>query len=92
LLPPREHFYLLLTLARLRIADAARAEPDRGWIDRDRLLRMLAMEVNAFNMAVHRARQQFLDAGVAGSGAIVQVRRGQRRFGIARIEIRDKPD
>jgi hypothetical protein len=87
LLEPREHGYILLTLARLRLEEADRPEGERGWIDRDELLRMLRLDANAFNVAVHRARHQFLNAGVRGAAGIVQVRRRQRRFGIDRVEI-----
>ena len=78
---------MLLTLARLRLKEADRPEPDRGWADRDVLLRMLRMDANAFNVAVHRARHQLLDAGVKGAAGIVQVRRRQRRFGTDKLDI-----
>ena len=58
-----------------------------GWADRDELLRMLRVDANAFNVAVHRARQQLLAAGVKGAAGIVQVRRRQRRFGTDKVEL-----
>ncbi len=86
-LEPREHGYVLLTLARLRLEDAERPAPERGWVDRDELLRMLRMDANGFNVAVHRARQQLLGAGITGAAGVVEVRRRQRRFGTDRVRI-----
>ncbi len=86
-LETRDHHYLLLTLARLRARDRDQVEAERGWVDRDELLKMLRMTQNAFNVAVHRARQQLLAVGVVGGASVVQVRRGERRFGSDRITI-----
>lgn len=86
-LEPREHGYVLLTMARHRRAEHAEPIAARGWLQRDRLLKMLAMDTNAFNVAVHRARRQLLAAGVEGAAAIVEVRRTERRFGTDRFEI-----
>jgi hypothetical protein len=86
-LESREHGYVLLTLARARRADAERSVGERGWIDRDELLRMLSIDANALNVAIHRARQQLLAAGIEGAQGIVEVRRGHRRLGTDRFEI-----
>lgn len=86
-LDPREHGYLLLTLARRRLAEAERPLPERGWIDRDQLLRMLRLDNNGLNVAIYRARQQLAAAGVQGAAGIVEVRRGQRRIGTDRLII-----
>lgn len=50
---------------------------------------MMAVDTNALNVAIYRARRQFSRAGIEGSGGLVEVRRGQRRFGLApeRFEI-----
>jgi pSer/pThr/pTyr-binding forkhead associated (FHA) protein len=74
------HGYVLLTLARLRLAGD-------GWVTRDRLLKMLRMDVNGLNVAIHKAREQLLAAGIEDAAAIVEVRRGQRRFGTDRFEV-----
>lgn len=87
LLEPREHGYVLLTLARARLEDQQLPLDQRGWRDRDRLLRMLKMDANALNVAIHRARQQLLAAGVDGGAGIVQVQRGQRRLGTDRFQL-----
>lgn len=86
-LEPREHGYVLLTLARARMEDSNLAPDARGWRDRDRLLRMLRMDANALNVAIHRARQQLCAAGVDGGAGIVQVQRGQRRLGTDRFQL-----
>lgn len=86
-LEPREHGYVLLTLARARQEDEALPLEQRGWRDRDQLEKMLAMDSNALNVAIHRARQQLSKAGVSGAAAIVEVRRKQRRLGTDRFRI-----
>jgi hypothetical protein len=86
-LEPREHGYVLLTLARARLDDGHLAPPERGWRDRAQLERMLAMDSNALNVAIHRARQQFLAAGVGGAAGIVEVRRKKRRLGTERFKV-----
>ncbi|MEZ4317533.1 MAG: FHA domain-containing protein [Myxococcota bacterium] len=81
-LEAREHGYILLTLARARLADAGLPLAEQGWLDRDQLLKMLGMDSNSLNVGIYRARGQLGAAGVEGAAAVVQVRRGQRRFGI----------
>lgn len=90
-LEPAWHGYVLLTLARLRAEAEGQPEPERGWVDRDALLRMLRMDTNGLNVAIHKARSQLLAAGVLGGAGIVEVRRGARRFGIDRFEIHRMP-
>lgn len=88
-LEPREHGYVLLTLARERQAMAAEPLAEQGWVDRNRLLKMLAMDANALNVSIYRARGQLGAAGVEGAAGVVEVRRGQRRLGVEpeRLEI-----
>jgi hypothetical protein len=88
-LEPREHGYVLLTLARRRLEDAELPPPEQGWIERDLLLRMLQLDANGLNVAIYRARGQLAAAGVEDAVGIVEVRRGQRRIGIApdRLEV-----
>jgi pSer/pThr/pTyr-binding forkhead associated (FHA) protein len=81
-LEPREHGYVLLTLARKRLEDRALPSAEQGWIDRDRLLRMLQLDANGLNVAIYRARGQLASAGIDNAVGIVEVRRGQRRIGI----------
>lgn len=88
-LEAREHWYTLLTLARLRLADAAEPASEQGWIERDDLLKMLGSDSNALNVAIYRARRQLQAAGVDNAAALVEVRRGQRRIGVGveRLEV-----
>jgi hypothetical protein len=86
-LEPREHGYLLLTLARRRLEAADRPPDERGWVEREQLARMLRVDRNHLNVAIYRARQQLAEAGVAGAAGIVEVRRGQRRIGTDRLII-----
>lgn len=87
-LEAREHLYVLLTLARLRMAEADQPLAEQGWVERDRLLKMLGMGTNALNVAIHRGRRQLGRAGVEGAADIVEVRRGLRRFGVEPDRIR----
>ncbi len=88
-LEPREHAYVLLTLARARLEERDEPLAEQGWISRDRLLKMLAMDANSLNVSIYRARGQLAAAGVEGAAGIVEVRRGQRRLGVEpdRIEV-----
>jgi hypothetical protein len=88
-LPARAHLYMLLVLARARLEDAAVAEAERGWIDRERLCTMLAVDRIALNIQVHRARRQFADAGIENVGALVERRPGssELRLGVADLSV-----
>jgi hypothetical protein len=86
-LPHQWHGYTLLTLARLREQAKDVLPEERGWVDRDRLLKMLKLDTNALNVAIHGARAELAAAGVVDAAAIVEVRRGQRRFGTDRFEV-----
>jgi len=87
-LESREHGYLMVTLARARLADAEEPLAEQGWLDRDRLLKMVMLDANALNVAIYRARRQLAAAGVDGAAAVVEVRRGQRRLGLEPSRIR----
>ncbi|MFT3770045.1 MAG: FHA domain-containing protein [Minicystis sp.] len=88
-LPPRSHYYLLLTLARARLGDEAATSGERGWVDRDELCRMLGTEPGMLNVDVFRARRQLATMGVHGAAGIVARRpgTGQLRLGTDRVEI-----
>jgi hypothetical protein len=88
-LEPREHGYVLLTLARRRLQDAKLPPAEQGWVERDQLLRMLQLDANGLNVAIYRARGQLAAAGIDNAVGIVEVRRGQRRIGIdpERLEV-----
>ena len=86
-LEAREHNYVLLTLARTRLAQDALSASERGWVSVKELSKMLRLEQNAINVAVCRARQQLSAIGLEGASQIVEVARGKRRFGTDRFTI-----
>jgi hypothetical protein len=91
-LKPRVHHYLLLTLARQRIIDQANPSlPDssHGWIDRDRLLKMLKTTANQLAINVYRARRQFADSGLVDAVQIVEWRATSRelRVGVSNLSV-----
>lgn len=90
-LKARAHHYLLLVLARRRLADAAAGLPeaDRGWIRQDELGSMLRMTDNHLYIAIHRARTQLGELGVTDAAGLVERRAGTRqlRLGVERLEL-----
>jgi hypothetical protein len=87
--PPRAFHYLLLTLARARVADSDPSEAERGYIDRDELCRMLGSDVAKLNVEIFRARRQFSDLGVLGAAAIIErrVTSAALRLGVKQLRI-----
>ncbi len=85
----KAHHYLLLVLARQRLADAALPHAEAGWIDQELVRHMLRKTANALHLEVHRARRAFLDDGVTDGGAIVERRAGshQMRCGAENLSI-----
>lgn len=91
-LDARTHLYVILTLARARLAD--QADPtiqvsEHGWRDIEELLDQLKIDESHFNVAIFRARRQFAKADVPGATELVERRKGERkiRIGAANIEI-----
>ena len=81
----RAHFYLLLTLARLRLEDAAQEDlpsGEHGWIERNELERLLRIDTQHLNLLVYRARRQFAGIGLLDSSAIVERRTGSSQLRI----------
>jgi hypothetical protein len=88
----RAHLALLLTLARLRLTDHERDDlpgPECGWVHREDLARMLAIEPMLLNLWIHRARKQLMEAGVRDSSLVVARRAGgsQVRLGVNRVVV-----
>src|SRR5262245_37654501 len=87
----RSHNYLLLLLARERLAELAEgvAEPACGWVDQERLLRDLRTRPERLNIDIFRIRKQFGAAGILDAANIVERRPGtkQLRIGVSRIAI-----
>ncbi|WP_437752165.1 hypothetical protein [Sorangium sp. So ce1389] len=89
-LPARSHHYLLVTLARTRLAAAGAPSAERGWLERDELCRMLATDELRLNVEVCRARKQFSALGIQGAASIVDRRMGtgRIRLGVERVDVR----
>lgn len=88
-LPPRSYHYLLLTLARARLADVDASPAEQGWVSREELCRMLATDVSKLNVDIFRARKQLGAMGIYGAAELILRRpdTGQIRLGIDRIEV-----
>lgn len=94
-LPARTHQFLLLALARSRLADASKPglpEAEHGWVYRDELPRMLAIEPELVLLWIHRARKQLAQAGVRDATGVIERRASgtQVRLGVAAIEVEDQ--
>jgi hypothetical protein len=83
-----EYGYLMLTLARARLEDRDRPLDERGWRSVEELCRMLRIDTATLNVAIHRARKRIAGARLAGAPGVVEVKRGARRLGSDRIEVR----
>ena len=88
-LPHRSHHYLLVTLARARLADADAPEVDRGWLAREDLCRMLAIDPQRLSVEIYRARRQMTGLGLAGGAEVVERRgaTGEIRLGVRSVEV-----
>lgn len=87
----RTHHYSLLTLARLRIADAHRGldREAQGWVDVEQLATMLGIDPGHLNIHIYRLRMQLasLAADSSQSPALIERRRGSVRIGAQAILI-----
>jgi len=85
-LKSRAHHYLLLTLARARMTDAADPElpvTAQGWLDQANLCRMLKLDENALHQQIYRARRQLASEGIEGAAGLIERRpERQLRLGI----------
>jgi hypothetical protein len=95
-MPPRAHYYLLLTLARARASaekEAALLPHERGWTSVDELTRMLGVEEIKLNVEVYRVRRDLAELGVVDAASIIERRRGLRtlRLGTPRATIVTAP-
>jgi len=88
----RGHNYLLLLLARRRIADAAHdlLETACGWVYQDELVDSLRISPERLNIDIFRIRRQFASLGVSDPANIVErrPRTKQLRIGVASLSIR----
>ncbi len=87
----RNHNYVLLLLARARLAHQASALPpeEQGWIHQERLLEMLRIDSSHLNITIHRARVHLAQCGLRGAANLVERRKGTRqmRIGVARVSV-----
>lgn len=88
---PRQHNYLLLALARERVADAARglSEREQGWLGTVELCKQLRYSRPQLNTDVYRIRLQFRAMGWLDAGTIIERRAdsGDLRLSVAHVEI-----
>lgn len=87
----RKHNYLLLTLARHRMDDAAEGLPEEscGWTYHEEVATGVDDEVTALNLDVYRIRQQFGSLGVADAAHIIErlPRTRQLRIGTQHLNV-----
>jgi hypothetical protein len=85
----RAHHYLLLTLARARMADAQTetVESACGWLDVETLCRGSKGTRGQISVDVFRARKQLQDHGIVDAARIIERRPGQLRIGTPNLTI-----
>jgi pSer/pThr/pTyr-binding forkhead associated (FHA) protein len=87
----RSHNYLLLTLARRRLEDAAEGLPETscGWIYQEDLAHDPTMAPSQMNIDVFRIRKQFAALGIIDAANIVErrPRTRQLRIGVERLSV-----
>ena len=87
----RAHNYLLLTLARQRLADDASniAPASSGWVDKDQLALGLRMTPQQIDGEIFRIRKHFASHGVPDSSSIIERRERTRliRIGFERLRV-----
>lgn len=87
----RSHHYALLILARLRLADAQRRldRQTQGWVELERLAKMLGIDPGHLNIQIFRMRKQLALSLPSGIHVpeLIERRRGSLRFGNLRFRI-----
>jgi len=90
-LPARSSHYMLLTLARARIADAQNgiAIEEQGWIYASELADMLRYTAERLNLEIFRARSLLAKLGFTDSTHLIERRTASRqlRIGVARLHV-----
>jgi len=91
-LPPRVHHYLLLTLARHRLTDAAEgvAESEQGWMYTSELRKALRISPNQYYVMTHRLRRELEELGIVDATRLVEKRTTSRqvRIGVSELTVR----
>jgi pSer/pThr/pTyr-binding forkhead associated (FHA) protein len=87
----RSHHYVLLHLARQRLADreAGIAEGSCGWVYQDELIRQLGIDRVQLNVNVFRLRQQLSSLSLKDPAAVVErrVQTRQIRIGVRSLDV-----
>ena len=93
LLESRAHNYLLLDLARRRLADRHLPAAEQGWIERTTLAERLHVDPEHLNVQLFRIRKMFSEVAVADAGNLLECRRrpGQIRIGITDLKVLSPP-
>ncbi|WP_434046416.1 MULTISPECIES: FHA domain-containing protein [Sorangium] len=87
--PPRTYHYLLLTLARRRLADRDASSAEQGWVESEALCKMLATDAPKLNVDIFRARKQLAALGIRGAAGVIARRpgTGMIRIGVEQLEV-----
>ncbi len=87
----RAHHYLMMYLARQRLADLQKGVEDseQGWIDKDVLCQETGLDEKHINLQIYRFRKQLVQSQPAIQELIqiIERRRGELRFAFTSIEI-----
>ena len=87
----RVHHYLLLVLARMRLADHDKGvdTANQGWVDFELLSRMTGLDESYLNIQIFRIRNQLAKAltHTQNVADIIERRRGVVRIGVAKFRI-----
>ena len=87
----RGHNYLLLTLARQRLADSANNVPagSSGWMDKEQLADGLRITPQLIDGEIFRIRKHFASHGLAEAAVIIErrARTRQIRLGLSRVRV-----
>ena len=85
----RTHHYMLLSLARLRLADAALPEASQGWVHHEDFCHQLRIDRERLNMFVFRARKQLAAADIGDAHGLIERRvdTHQLRIGVGSLSV-----
>ncbi len=87
----RTHHYLLLILARKRMADHQLGldKSEQGWIDKNLLSQQVGLDENYINIQIYRFRKQLIKARPSAMQLlqIIERRRGELRFALTSVNI-----
>lgn len=88
----RTHHYLVLMLARQRLADAkdGRIETEQGWVDKDLFCKKLGLDENHLNILIYRFRKQCINTLPSSikMAQIIERRTGEIRVNCGNIFIK----